>query len=106
MLSSLALASVRLSGLNAIELTQLVCPVSGWPIARGWAGSATLHNWIVPLSLPLASVRPSGLNATEFTTLALSDGGWSVPGDARDQPRPTIGPCRRSCRLPASARPD
>ena len=70
--SSLPLARVLPSGLNATEQTASVWPVSGLPI--GWP-VATSHNRTVPSSLPLARVLPSGLNATE-TTLPV----WPVSG--------------------------
>ena len=46
--SSLPLASVCPSGLNATESTVTVLPVRGWPSGWGSAGSVTSHSRIVP----------------------------------------------------------
>src|SRR5215469_3671815 len=46
--SSLPLASVCVSGLNATESTAAVLPVRGWPSGRGRAGSATSHSRTPP----------------------------------------------------------
>jgi hypothetical protein len=42
------LASVRPSGLNAIDSIPRVPPVRGEPSRWGWAGSATSHSQTVP----------------------------------------------------------
>ena len=69
--STLPLARVRPSGLNATAKTGASLPlVRGWPSGRGCAGSVTFHSRTVPSSLPLARVRPSGLNATALTASA------------------------------------
>ena len=69
--SSLPVASVRPSGLNATEWTLTLLPVRGRPSGRGRAGSAISHSPTVPSALPLASIRPPGLNATEYTAAVL-----------------------------------
>jgi hypothetical protein len=65
-LSALADASVRPSGLNATPKTVLACPVS----APSGLRLRTSHSLIVSSLPPDASVRPSGLNATLQTELA------------------------------------
>ena len=75
--SSLPLASVCPSGLNATELTApRAVRVRGWPSGLGCAGSATSHSRIVPSPLPPASVCPSGLNATELMAAVPPVRGW------------------------------
>jgi hypothetical protein len=61
-LSELAVARVRPSGLNASPLTRWLCPVS----ARRRVPSGRSHNFAFNQS-PLARVRPSGLKARPFT---------------------------------------
>ena len=63
--STLALARVLPSGLNATEVTEPVWPVRELPACRP---AATGHNRTGPFMLPLARVLPSGLNATETIT--------------------------------------
>ncbi len=63
-LSQLALAIVRPSGLNATDLTGSSWPLRGVPIAAPLFAS---HSRTVLSLLALAIVRPSGLNATDLT---------------------------------------
>ena len=63
--SSLPVARVLPSGLNATDQTAPACAVRGLPI---WRWVATSHNRTVPSSLPVARVLPSGLNATDQTS--------------------------------------
>src|ERR1700756_3815602 len=66
--SSLLVASVCPSGLNATQSTGTVLTVRGGPSGRGRTGLVTSHRWTVPSLLALASVCPSGLNATDLIT--------------------------------------
>jgi len=65
-LSALAVASSRPSGLNATPLTSLVWPVR----VRRCSPVAGSHSRAVPSALAVASIRPSGLNATLRTQLS------------------------------------
>ena len=60
--------SVSPSGLNATLVTELVWPVSGWPIG---CPVSMFHSRTVLSLLPEANVLPSGLKATLFTPAKL-----------------------------------
>jgi hypothetical protein len=88
--SSLAVAMVQPSGLNATELTACPWPTTSEPRGTGvWA--ATSHSFTVAVPAT-ARRRPSGLQATESTETSLASRGKPAAPDASDLPDSTGGP--------------